>query len=62
MIWLKILEAGAILAAGLFLIAFLEHTFVSGPRRRQLERQARERREAAKKKSDAEASLKSEIL
>jgi len=53
MIWLKFLEVGAILAAGLFLIIFLEHTVISGPRRRQLERQARERIEKAKQKKGA---------
>jgi hypothetical protein len=46
MIWLKILQAGAILAAGLLLVIFLEHTFISGPQRRKLARQARERKAA----------------
>jgi len=53
MFWLQILGVGAILAAGLFLIIVLEHNFVSGPQRKKLERQARERMEQAKKKTPA---------
>lgn len=52
MFWLQILGVGAILAAGLFLIIVLEHTFVSGPQRKKLERQKRERMEHAKKKTE----------
>jgi hypothetical protein len=49
MFWLKFLEVIAILTIGIFLIAFLEDTFVSAPRRRMLKRKARERLEGAKK-------------
>jgi hypothetical protein len=43
MFWLKFLEVVAILTVGIFVIAFLEDTFVSAPRRRMLERKAREK-------------------
>jgi hypothetical protein len=45
MFWLKLVEVVAILTAGIFGIAFLEDTFVSAPRRRQLKRRAREKLE-----------------
>ena len=43
MFWLKFVLTVLILLAGIYLIAFLEDTFVSAPRRRQLEKKARER-------------------
>jgi len=43
MFWIKLIEVVVILTAGIFLIAFLEDTFVSAPRRRELQRKARER-------------------
>jgi hypothetical protein len=43
MFWLKFVAIIVILTAGIFLIAFLEDTFVSAPRRRVLQRKARER-------------------
>lgn len=43
MFWLKFLQILAILTVGTFLIAFLEDTFVSAPRRRMLKRKAREK-------------------
>jgi hypothetical protein len=45
---LQLLKTGAILAAGLLLVIYLEHIFISGPRRREMERKARERIEKAK--------------
>jgi len=47
MFWLKFLGIIAILTLGVFLIAFLEDTFVSAPRRRVLKQKARERLEAS---------------
>ena len=43
MFWLHLLEIVVLLTAGIFLIAFLEDTFVSAPRRRELERKMREK-------------------
>jgi len=43
MFWLKLVGVVVILLAGIYLIAFLEDTFVSAPRRRELQRKARER-------------------
>ena len=43
MFWLKLVEVIVILTIGIFLIAFLEDTFVSAPCRRELQRKARER-------------------
>jgi hypothetical protein len=43
MFWLKFLEVVAILTIGIFLITFLEDTFVSAPRRRALKRKALEK-------------------
>ena len=43
MFWLKLLEVVVILTAGIFLIAYLEDTFVSAPRRRMLKRKALEK-------------------
>lgn len=43
MFWLKLLAIVAILTVGIYLIAFLEETFVSGPRRRELKRRAAEK-------------------
>jgi|APDOM4702015248_1054824.scaffolds.fasta_scaffold334003_2 hypothetical protein len=45
---LQLLKTGAILAAGLLLVIYLEQIFISGPRRRKMERMARERIEKAK--------------
>ena len=45
MFWLKLVEVVVILTVGIFLIAFLEDTFVSAPRRRTLKRKAREKLE-----------------
>jgi hypothetical protein len=49
MFWLKLVEVVVILTAGIFLIAFLEDTFVSAPRRRELKRKAREKIEGTTK-------------
>ena len=49
MFWLKLVEVVVILTAGIFLIAFLEDTFVSAPRRRALKRKAREKLDGTKK-------------
>lgn len=43
MFWLKLVQVVVILTIGIFLIAFLEDTFVSAPRRRMLKRKAREK-------------------
>lgn len=43
MVWLKLLGITVILLLGIYLIAFLEEKLVSGPRRRDLERKAREK-------------------
>ena len=43
MFWLKIIGVAAILTVGIFVIAFLEDTFVSAPRRRELKRKAHEK-------------------
>lgn len=43
MFWLKLVEVVVILTVGIFVIAFLEDTFVSAPRRRALQRKAREK-------------------
>lgn len=40
---LKFIAIGVILTVGVFLIAFLEEKLVSGPRRRELERRAKEK-------------------
>jgi hypothetical protein len=40
---LQLVGIVAILLLGIYLIAFLEETLVSGPRRRELERKAREK-------------------
>jgi hypothetical protein len=45
MFLLKLLAIVAILTVGVYLIAFLEETFVSGPRRRELKRRATEKLE-----------------
>lgn len=47
--WLKIIAIIVILVVGIFLIAFLEEKLVSGPRRRELERKAREKLNKGKK-------------
>jgi hypothetical protein len=49
MFWLKLVEVVVILTAGIFLIAFLEDTFVGAPRRRMLQRKAREKLAGSKK-------------
>ena len=49
MFWLKLVEVVVILTAGIFLIAFLEDTFVSAPRRRTLKQKAREKLEGTGK-------------
>lgn len=38
MFWLKLVGVVAILTVGVFVIAYLEDTLVSAPRRRELER------------------------
>jgi hypothetical protein len=43
MFWLKLLQVVVILTVGIFLIAYLEDTFVSAPRRRMLKRKAEEK-------------------
>ena len=43
MFWLRLIETLVILTVGIFLIAFLEDTFVSAPRRRALKRRAQEK-------------------
>ena len=43
MFLLKLVQVVVILTIGIFLIAFLEDTFVSAPRRRMLKRKAREK-------------------
>lgn len=43
MFWLKLLEVVVILTVGIFVIACLEDTFVSAPRRRMLKRKAQEK-------------------
>jgi hypothetical protein len=43
MFWLKLIEVIVILTVGIFVIAFLEDTFVSAPRRRMLKRKAAEK-------------------
>jgi hypothetical protein len=43
MFWLKFVGIAAILTVGIFAIAYLEDTLVSAPRRKKLERQAREK-------------------
>jgi hypothetical protein len=49
MFWLKLLEVIVILTIGIFLIAYLEDTFVSAPRRRTLKRRAREKLEGTER-------------
>lgn len=41
--WLKLIEVVVILLLGIYLIAFLEEKFVSGPRRRALQRKIDEK-------------------
>lgn len=41
MFLLKLLGTGVIIMVGLYLVAFLEEAFFSGPRRRELQRRAR---------------------
>lgn len=43
MFWLRFVGIAALITLGIFLIAFLEEKLVSGPRRRQIEKMARER-------------------
>jgi len=43
MFWLQLVGIAALITVGIFLIAYLEETFVSGPRRRQLQEKAREK-------------------
>ena len=43
MFWLKLVGIVAMLTVGIFLIAYLEDTFVSAPRRRALKRKALEK-------------------
>jgi len=54
MFWLKFVEVVVILLLGIYLIAFLEDTLVSAPRRRELERKARERLAGKKPEQAAE--------
>lgn len=41
MFWLKLLGIAVLVTVGIVVIAFLEEKLVSGPRRRQLQEQAR---------------------
>ena len=50
MFWLKLVAVIVILTVGIFVIAFLEDTLVSAPRRRELQRKARERLAGTEKK------------
>jgi hypothetical protein len=50
--WLKFVMVIVILLAGIYLIAFLEETLVSGPRRKQLEKKAREKLNQGKKREE----------
>ena len=43
MFWFKLVGVIAILTVGVFVIAYLEDTLVSAPRRKELERKAREK-------------------
>lgn len=43
MFLLKLVAIAVLLTVGIYLIAFLEETFVSGPRRRELQRKAAEK-------------------
>ena len=43
MFFAKLIAVAVILTVGIFLIAFLEDTFVSAPRRRMLKQKAREK-------------------
>lgn len=43
MFWLQLVGIAALITVGIFLIAYLEETLVSGPRRRQLQEKAREK-------------------
>ena len=43
MFWLKLVGVVAILTVGVFVIAYLEDTLVSAPRRRELERKMHEK-------------------
>ncbi|GFO56665.1 hypothetical protein GMSM_36720 [Geomonas sp. Red276] len=48
--WLRLVAIVVILLAGIYLIAFLEEKLVSGPRRRELEKKAREKLKGNDKK------------
>jgi len=43
MFWLKFVGIAALITVGIFVIAYLEEALVSGPRRRQLQKKAREK-------------------
>lgn len=43
MFWLKFVAVALLVTVGIFLIAYLEEVLVSGPRRRQLQKKAREK-------------------
>jgi hypothetical protein len=51
LMWLKFVGITIILLLGIYLIAFLEEKLVSGPRRRDLERKAREKLANSAKRS-----------
>jgi hypothetical protein len=50
MFWLKFLAVVVILTVGIFVIAFLEDTFVSAPRRRMLKQKALEKLDGNKRR------------
>ena len=52
MFWLKLVAVVVIITLGIFLIAFLEDTFVSAPRRRELQRKAREKLAGSKNQEE----------
>lgn len=43
MFWLKLVGVALLVTVGIFVIAYLEEILVSGPRRRQLQKKAREK-------------------
>lgn len=43
MFWLQLVGIALLITVGIFLIAFLEETLISGPRRKQLKAKAQEK-------------------
>ena len=43
MFWLKFVGVALLVTVGIFLIAYLEEIIVSGPRRRELQKKARQK-------------------